>query len=332
MARKKPTAHHTDETLPAPTPDAPAGLLPVGYTDALEQLKTRIRSAQLQAAVSVNQELIRLYWDIGKQIVQRQQAESWGRSIVSRLAQDLQKEFPGVTGFSLSNLWRMRSFYLAYTQEVVKLAQAVREMDGTSLPPPMACLPWGHNILLVEKLSDTHHRLWYAQQTILHGWSRAVLLHQIDTGAHQRQGKALTNFERTLPEPRSELARDVLKDPYHFGFLALGTAVKEEDIRRGLLEHLRDFLIELGTGFAYVGTRYHLEVGGQDYYLDLLFYHLRLRSFIVVELKLEEFEPEHAGKMNFYLLFRGRNNRYYAGRPIMPATLGASPSGRQLSA
>jgi predicted nuclease of restriction endonuclease-like (RecB) superfamily len=174
-------------------------------------------------------------------------------------------------------------------------------MDGISLPGPMACLPWGHNILLVEKLSYPLQRLWYAQQIIEHGWSRAVLLHQIDTGAHERQGKAITNFARTLPEPRSDLAREVLKDPYHFDFLALGPAVKEEDVRRGLLKHLRDFLIELGTGFAYVGTRYHLEVGGQDYYLDLLFYHLRLRSFIVVELKLDEFEPEHAGKMNFYL-------------------------------
>jgi hypothetical protein len=141
MARKKPTARTADETLPAPAPDATAGLLPAGYTDALEQLKTRIRSAQLQAAVSVNQELIRLYWDIGKQIVARQQGEPWGRSIVSRLAQDLQKEFPGAVGFSLSNIWRMRSFYLAYTQEVVKLAQPVREMDGANLPGPMACLP-----------------------------------------------------------------------------------------------------------------------------------------------------------------------------------------------
>jgi predicted nuclease of restriction endonuclease-like (RecB) superfamily len=204
-------------------------------------------------------------------------------------------------GFSSSNVWRMRAFYLAYTQGIANLAQVVREMDGVNLPAPVACLPWGHNILLVEKLRDTHHRLWYAQQTIEHGWSRAVLLHQIDTGAHERQGKAITNFARTLPEPQSDLAREVLKDPYHFDFLALGPAIKEEDIRRGLLKHLRDFLIELGTGFAYVGTRYHLEVGGQDYYLDLLFYHLRLRSFIVVELKLDEFEPEHAGKMNFYL-------------------------------
>jgi predicted nuclease of restriction endonuclease-like (RecB) superfamily len=276
-------------------------VLPAGYALALEQIKTRIRSAQLRAAVSVNRELIQLYWDIAKQIVERQQAESWGRSVVDRLARDLQREFPGVAGFSPSNVWRMRAFYLAYTQDVAILAQPVREMDGSNLPEAVGRIPWGHNILLVEKLTDPLQRLWYARQTTEHGWSRAILLHQIDTNAYERQGKAITNFARTLPEPQSGLAREVLKDPYHFEFLALGPDVKEEDVRRGLLEHLRDFLIELGTGFAYVGTRYHLEVGGQDYYLDLLFYHLRLRSFIVVELKLDEFEPEHAGKMNFYL-------------------------------
>lgn len=246
--------------------------MPAGYALALEQLKNRIRSAQLRAAVSVNRELIELYWDIGKQIVERQQTESWGRSVVDRLARDLQREFPGVSGFSSQNLWKMRVFFLAYTEEVRNLSQPVREFDGQNLPEPMRNLPWGHNTELIFKLKDPPQRLWYAQQTIEHGWSRAVLLHQIDTNAHERQGKAITNFERTLPEPRSDLAREVLKDPYHFDFLALGPAVKEEDIRRGLLEHLRDFLIELGTGFAYVGTRYHLEVGGQDYYLDLLFY------------------------------------------------------------
>ncbi len=300
VARKKPTpgsAQKASALAPATAPE----VVPAGYALALEQLKTRIRSAQLKAAVSINRELIQLYWDIGEHIVKRQEAESWGRSIVNKLAGNLQREFPGVAGFSSQNLWKMRAFFLAYTEDILILSQPVRELDGRSLPEPMRNLPWGHNTELIFKVKDPLQRLWYAQQTAEHGWSRAVLLHQIDTGAHECQGKAITNFARTLPEPRSELAREVLKDPYHFEFLALGPAAKEEDIRRGLLEHLRNFLIELGTGFAYVGTRYHLEVGGQDYYLDLLFYHLRLRSFIVVDLKLDEFEPEHAGKMNFYL-------------------------------
>lgn len=298
MARKQ-----TPPAKPATsTPSPPAGgVLPAGYAQALDQLKARVRAAQLQASLSVNRELICLYWDIGKQIVERQKTEKWGKNVVDHLARDLQTEFAGVAGFSPQNLWKMRAFYLAYTEEVQNLSQAVREFDGKSLPEPMRVLPWGHNTELIFKVKDPAQRLWYALKTTEHGWSRAVLLHQIETGAHERQGQAVTNFARTLPPAQSDLAREVLKDPYHFDFLALGPAVKEEDIRRGLLQHLRDFLVELGTGFAYVGTRHHLEVGGQDFYLDLLFYHLRLRSFIVVELKLDEFEPEHAGKMNFYL-------------------------------
>ncbi|MFO0929629.1 MAG: PDDEXK nuclease domain-containing protein [Gemmataceae bacterium] len=298
MARKQ-----TPPAKPArSTPSSPAGgVLPAGYAQALDQLKARVRAAQLQASLSVNRELICLYWDIGKQVVERQKAEKWGSAVIDRLGRDLQQAFPGVVGFSRQNLWYMRSFYLAWTEEVMKLQQPVGELDGASLPAAVAAIPWGHNIQLLSKLQDPAQRLWYALKTTEHGWSRAVLLHQIETGAHERQGQAITNFDRTLPPAQSDLAREVLKDPYHFDFLALGPAVKEEDIRRGLLQHLRDFLVELGTGFAYVGTRHHLEVGGQDFYLDLLFYHLRLRSFIVVELKLDEFEPEHAGKMNFYL-------------------------------
>lgn len=300
MARKKPPAG-SPEKREQPGSAAPRDLIPSGYAHALELVKARIRAAQLQASLSVNRELVRLYWDIGKQIVERQTNEKWGSAVIERLGRDLQAEFPGVAGFSRQNLWYMRSFYLAWTVDVKKLQQAVGGFDGVDLPDAVASIPWGHNIQLLSKLDDPLQRLWYARKTVEHGWSRAVLTHQIDTAAHERQGKAITNFERTLPPQQSDLARDVLKDPYHFDFLSLGPAVKEEDIRRGLLAHLRDFLIELGTGFAYVGTRYHLEVGGQDYYLDLLFYHLRLRSYIVVELKLEAFEPEHAGKMNFYL-------------------------------
>jgi len=303
MARKKtpkpaPLPSHAEASL---EPLARGEHLPVGYPGLLEDLKTRIRSAQLKAAVSVNRELITLYWQIGQAIVERQRAEGWGKAIIERLARDLRAAFPGVSGFSPQNLWYMRSFYLAWTEEVAKLQQPVGVLDGIHLPEAAAGIPWGHNLQLFSKLDNPVVRLWYARKCVEHGWSRAVLVHQIESGAYKRQGQALTNFERTLPAPQSDLAREVLKDPYNFGFLTLAEDAKELELQRGLLQHLRDFLIELGVGFAFVGSRYPLIVGGEEYYLDLLFYHLRLRSFIVIELKVDKFEPEHAGKLNFYL-------------------------------
>jgi predicted nuclease of restriction endonuclease-like (RecB) superfamily len=299
MAKKKPTKAKTSR--PRPGPERAAGLLPAGYAEFLDGLKARIRTAQVRAALAVNRELVTLYWEIGKAVVERQQAEGWGRSVIGRLATDLQAAFPGVGGFSPSNVWRMRGFYLAYTAAVTKLAQPVRELDGATLPPDVADIPWGHNILLVEKLDDPIVRLWYARMATEQGWSRSVLQMQIEAGAHRRQGKALTNFAATLPAPQSDLARDLLKDPYNFEFLTLADDAQERHLQAGLLEHLREFLLELGVGFAFVGSRHHIEVGGKDYYLDLLFYHLKLRAFVVIELKVTEFEPEHLGKMNFYL-------------------------------
>ncbi|MGF1583588.1 MAG: YhcG family protein [Gemmataceae bacterium] len=300
MARKKskPTTKDPSEALvPAGTEKA----LPAAYTELLSELKEQIRSAQLKAAVSVNREMIRLYWDIGKVIVERQDREGWGKSVVDQLAKDLQKEFPGVSGFSPSNVWRMRSFYLAYTQQVINLAQPVREMDGENLPQPVAEIPWGHNLALIEKIKDPVQRLWYAQKTIENGWSRKVLVHQIESQLFERQGKAQTNFEKTLPSPQSDLAQEVVKDSYTFDFLMLAEDAKERELERGLLEHLKKFLIELGVGFAFVGSQYHLEVGDQDFYIDLLFYHCRLHCYVVIDLKIEAFKPEFAGKMNFYL-------------------------------
>jgi predicted nuclease of restriction endonuclease-like (RecB) superfamily len=308
-ARRKPA---TDATL-------------ASYSALLDDLKGRIRTAQVRAALAVNRELMGLYWDIGRTIVERQAAEGWGKSVVERLAVDLQKEFPGESGFSGSNLWRMRSFYLAYAEGLTnlaqpvrdlknanlerpvggvgasELAQAVRELDGRNLPQAVAGIPWGHNLALIEKLKDPAERLWYARQTTEQGWSRAVLVHQIETDLYRRQGRALTNFDRTLPAPDSDLARQALKDPYCVGFLSLAAEARERELEQGLVARLRDFLMELGVGFAFVGQQVHLEVGGQDFYLDLLFYHLRLRCFIVVELKVEPFQPAFAGKMNFYL-------------------------------
>ncbi|WP_242044912.1 PDDEXK nuclease domain-containing protein [Anabaena azotica] len=260
----------------------------VGYEDFLAELKTRISSAQLRAAVAVNKELVLLYWQIGRDILHRQQQQGWGAKVITRLAADLQKAFPQMKGFSPRNLKYMRALAEAYQDE-----QIVQQV--------VAQIPWGHNVRILDAVEDTTERLWYAQRTIQHGWSRNVLVHQIESKLYQRQGQATTNFNNTLPQPQSELAQQLLKDPYKFDFLNLGEDFLERDLERALINHIRDFLLELGVGFAFVGSQYHLEVGGEDFYIDLLFYHLRLRCFVVIDLKIEEFKPEFSGKMNFYV-------------------------------
>lgn len=290
-----------------------AGDVPVNYGELLEDLKVRIRAAQVKAALSVNRELIALYWDIGRSIVERQRAESWGKAIVERLSDDLGREFPGLEGFSARNIWHMRSFYLAYEPEGRKLKQpvsesgkaarahAAQELEPGILPQAVSEIPWGHNIVLLQKLKDPAVRLWYARQTVENGWSRAMLTHWIESGLQERQGKAVTNFKAALPTPQSDLAAEVVRDPYNFDFLTLRTDAAERDLEHGLIDHIRKFLLELGAGFAFVGRQVHLAVDGEDFYLDLLFYHLRLRCYVVIDLKARPFQPEHAGKMNFYL-------------------------------
>lgn len=286
--------------------------LPDGYVELLADLKGRIRTAQTRASLAINRELVRLYWDIGRAIVERQRGESWGAGVIPRLATDLRREFPEVRGFSPSNIWRMRAFYLAHSTSAPILAQAVRELGDEKLArpvretgleePPAAFteIPWGHNLLLLERLSNTTERIWYAQQTVLHGWSRHVLALHIETQLHRRQGRAITNFENTLPPAQSDLARQLLKDPYTFEFLTISEHAQEREIERALLAKLERFLLELGKGFAFVGRQYRLEVGGEEFSIDLLFYHLVLRCFVVIDLKTEPFKPEFAGKMNFY--------------------------------
>ena len=269
----------SDPDIPLPADD---------YATLLSALKERIRAARLRAAVAVNQELILLYWSIGRDILERVSAEGWGTKVVQRLARDLRRDFPEMTGLSPRSLSYMRAFAAAYPER-----QVVQQV--------VARLPWGHNLRLLDALKDPEHRLWYARQAVEHGWSRAVLVHQIESGLIDRQGKAITNFGQTLPKLQSDLARELMKDPYDFEFLALADEVSERELERGLLEHLRSLILELGKGFAFVGSQYHLEVGGQDFYLDLLFYHLHLRCFVVVDLKVDDFKPEYAGKMNFYL-------------------------------
>lgn len=276
-------------------------LIPSGYYAFLNDLKNRIKVAQTTAIFAVNKELIRLYWEIGKSIVIKQKEMGWGKAIVQRVSQDIQNAFPGVSGFSPQNIWYMRSFYLAWTEEVIELQQAVGELDGENLPQVVGEIPWGHNLQLLAKLNDPVIRLWYARQSHVNGWSRAILVHQIQTKLYERQGQVLSNFEDTLPAPHSDLAQQALKDTYILDFITLSPAAREKDLQQALLLHIKSFLLELGRGFALYGENYHLVVSGQDYYLDLLFYHHQLRCFVVIDLKMDEFKPEHAGKMNFYL-------------------------------
>ena len=283
------------------------------YRALLTDVKSRIRTAQLRAGLSVNRELIQLYWDIGKLIVQRQHAEGWGAGVIDRLASDVQKEFPGLEGFSASNVSRMRAFFLAYVPRSENSAQAVPKSKGKKAarimpkmaaeapPPAVASMPWGHNIVLLFKLRSSAARLWYAQQATANGWSRSMLEHWIESDLYSRQGKAVTNFKNALPPAQSDLANEIVRDPYNFDFLTLRNQAVERELEEGLLAHIRKFLIELGAGFAFVGQQVHLQVDGEDFYIDLLFYHLKIRCYIVIDLKTTPFKPEFVGKMNFYL-------------------------------
>jgi predicted nuclease of restriction endonuclease-like (RecB) superfamily len=281
MAKQKP---RKPEKLPAVHP----GAIPEGYAQFLGDLKERIRRAQLRAALSVNRELVLLYWGMGRDILARQGEQGWGAKVIDRLAADLKKAFPEMSGFSPRNLKYMRSFAAAWPDEPI-VQQAAAQ------------IPWFHNCILLDKVKDPEERAWYVRKTLEHGWSRSVLALQVESGLFHRQGKAVTNFEATLPNLQSDLAQQLLKDPYNFDFLTLGDDAQERELERGLLEHIRSFLLELGVGFAFVGSQYRLEVGGEDFYIDLLFYHLKLRAFVVIDLKATEFRPEYAGKMNFYL-------------------------------
>jgi predicted nuclease of restriction endonuclease-like (RecB) superfamily len=291
----------------------PSTGLPLDYPAFLESLRSRVRQAQTKAMLSVNRELIRLYWDIGREIVERQEQAGWGQSVLERLADDLQKALPGVGGFSRSNVFRMRAFYVAYrsppkvAQPVrqpkasKKVAQVVTQLGEDGPPGAVGLIPWGHNVVMLQKVKGPVERLWYASKTLEHGWSRAVLTVQIESGLFARQGNAVTNFEGRLPAPQSDLAQQSFKDPYLFDFLTLRQKAVERDLEGGLVAHIEKFLLELGAGFAFVGRQVHLKVGESDFYLDLLFYHFRLRCFVVIDLKMRAFTPEDAGKMNFYL-------------------------------
>lgn len=267
------------------------------YSALLNEIKKRIRQGQTQAMMSANAEMIRTYWDVGRMICERQAQEGWGSGVLPRLAKDLHNELPEVKGFSVRNLKLMTQFYREY-QTVSSIGQqAVAQLKGQQL---VAQIPWGHNAVLMQKIKNKDVRFWYMQQTLQQGWSRDVLSLMIKANAHQRHGKSTTNFSARLPAPQSDLAQQTLKDPYIFDFLTMEKTFHERELETELIRHLEKFLVELGQGFSFVGRQYHIDVGEHDFYIDLLFYHLRLRCFVVIELKKGPFKPEYAGKINFY--------------------------------
>lgn len=270
--------------------DQPISLTPApaGYADWLQELKTRIHTAQQRAALAVNRELVLLYWQIGRDILARQASQGWGAKVIERLAHDLRVAFPEMKGFSPRNLKYMRAFAQAWPD--AELVQAV-----------LAQLPWYHQLALLDKLPDSESRRWYAAKALEHNWSRNVLVMQIETRLLERSGAAINNFEARLPKPQSDLARETLKDPYRFDFLGLTDEAQERDVEQSLVKHVTEFLLELGAGFAFVGRQVLLDVGGDEFFIDLLFYHLKLRCYVVIELKGGKFKPEHLGQLGFYL-------------------------------
>lgn len=264
------------------------------YANLLGDIKTRIRQGQAKAVLAVNAELLAMYWDIGKIIHERQQRDGWGAAVIPRLSRDLHNDLPELKGFSERNIGRMISFYRQYPI----LPQAVAKSE---MPNSMFQIPWGHHVLLIEKVKDLSTRFWYIQQSADNGWSRDVLAAMIKSDLHLRQsGNILDNFDATLPTSQSDLVRQMLKDPYIFDFMTLSESFDERELETALVKHLEKFLLELGAGFSFVGRQYQIEVGEREFYIDLLFYHLRLRCFVVIDLKKGEFKPEHAGKVNFY--------------------------------
>ena len=259
------------------------------YIEWIDNIKSKIRTAQIKAALSANSELIKLYWDIGKDIFEKQEIQGWGNFIVENLSKDLKSEFPETKGFSRRNLFYMKKFYNFYKNDFEKVQQLVAQ------------IPWGHNILIISKSQNINEAVFYLNETLENNWSRDILDMQIESDLYERKGKAITNFSQSLPQPNSDLANQSLKDPYLFDFLTLKKDADEKSIEEQLTKHITHFLLELGKGFAFIGRQYHLEIGKKDYYIDLLFYHTKLRCYVVIELKTKEFKAEYAGKLNFYL-------------------------------
>ena len=278
------------------------------YSDWLIALKSRVQQVQTKAAVAVNRELLGFYWELGQEIIEKQESSSYGDGLLQRLSHDLSTSFPAIKGFSKNNLQYIRRWVAFYSLNNVEQAVPhLKTESGTScstfvqVPPEMLQIPWGHHLKIISKCASIKEALYYVNQTLTHGWSRAVLVHQIESDLFSREGSAISNFAATLPPAQSDLAQQTLKDPYIFDFLTLTKNHNERDLENQLTEHITRFLLELGAGFAYLGRQVPLQVGERDFSLDLLFYHTQLHCYIVVELKTGEFEPEFAGKLNFYI-------------------------------
>ncbi|MBC5994018.1 PDDEXK nuclease domain-containing protein [Pontibacter cellulosilyticus] len=276
------------------------------YWELFEQLKQEIKAARVHAVLTVNAQMLELYWKIGHAILQQQQQEGWGAKVIDRLATDLRTAFPDMKGMSARNLKYMRAFAEAwpgFVQVSLAQSQAIPASAEASkiVQAPLAQIAWYHHITILDKLKGQEERLFYIRQAALNGWSRNVLVHQIESRLHERQGKLQHNFPSTLPAVQGDLAKELFKDPYKFDFLQLSEEAQERDLENALVDNITKFLLEMGRGFSYVGRQVHLEKGGQDYYIDLLFYHLKLHCYVVIELKIGDFKPEYAGKMNFYL-------------------------------
>lgn len=292
------------------------------YRVWLKDVKQRIRQAQVKAAVQVNTALLTFYWELGADIVERQKSAEWGSGFLNQLSNDLMAEFPDMKGFSYRNIRAIRQWYLFYTEGFSNLATGcghIEQQGGLSetrghvfplvnghpnWPQVVARLvqvPWGHNREIITRCKDVAEAFYYVNKTVENNWSRNVLVHQMESGLYHREGKAVTNFAATLPAPQSDLARQLIKDPYTFDFLTLTDDCNERELETALIDHITRFLLELGSGFAFVGRQKGLQVGEREFFLDLLFYHTKLHCYVVIELKTGEFEPEYAGKLNFYL-------------------------------
>lgn len=308
--------------------------LPADYPALLSDIKRRVQHAQTRAMLAVNAELIRLYWDIGALIHNRQQQQGWGAAVIPRLARDLHNELPEEKGFSERNIKRMLAFYREYA-DMEFVPQPVAQTDAAQKVPQAAAhfpselilsLPWGHHAELMAKVKDPATRQWYMRAVIDNGWSRNILLMQIESAAHLRLGNVTSNFSLRLPTPDSDLVQQTLKDPYLFDFLTLSTGFHERELEAGLIAHLEKFLLELGQGFSFVGRQYHLDIGEQDFYIDLLFYHLKLRCYVVIELKRGDFKPEYAGKMSFYCSVVDDQLRHETDKPTIGLILCQQPN------
>jgi len=275
-------------------------LVTTEYKQWLGGLKDRLRQVQLKAAAQVNATLMEFYWELGTEIIEKQKLATWGTGFIKQLSHDLMNEFPDMKGFSTANLQYIRRWRSFYSEGESKCGTGCATFEQAGIKS-LFQIPWGHNRVIISKCESTEEAYFYVLKTIEHNWSRNVLQHQIESGLFHREGKAITNFSTALPQPQSDLANQMLKDPYTFDFLALTADHNERDLELGLIDHITKFLLELGAGFAYIGRQKQLQVGERDFFIDLLFYHTRLHCYVVIELKTGDFEPEYAGKLNFYV-------------------------------